>query len=128
MSRVWETTTKNTMNLTDSEVVFIAFISTFMILSFLSNACIVAVVVKIKTLRTVTNLFLTNLAVSDLILVSLILPLQVNNISHTDGYVECKLLVPCPMSLCTVKNRQHKSPKGISETTMELTGSTTKSM
>ena len=114
----------NTMSLTDREAAFIAFISTFMIFSFLSNACIVAVVVKIKTLRTVTNLFLTNLAVSDLILVSLILPLQVNNISHTDEYIECKLHGVCSMILYRVK--KHKSPKDKSESVIELTGSTMK--
>ena len=91
------------MSLSDTEVVFIAFISTFIILSFLSNVCVVVVMMKIKTMRTVTNLFLTNLAVSDMILVSIVLPLQVHDISHTDEYDECKLHVACPMLLCRVK-------------------------
>ena len=90
LSGLSETTTNNTMGLSDSEVAFIAFISTFLFLSFLSNMCVVVVMIKIKTLRTVTNMFLTNLAVSDMILVSLILPLQVHDISHTDDYYECK--------------------------------------
>ncbi|KAI0225789.1 hypothetical protein LSAT2_023459, partial [Lamellibrachia satsuma] len=58
----------------------------------------VLLVGAIKTLRTVTNLFLTNLAVSDLILVSLILPLQVNNISHTDEYIESD--IHCKLARC----------------------------
>ncbi|KAI0240179.1 hypothetical protein LSAT2_009139 [Lamellibrachia satsuma] len=76
------------MSLSDNETAFIAFISTFIILSFLGNVCVVVVIMKIKTLRTVTNMFLTNLAVSDMILVSLIMPLQVHDMSHTDEYDE----------------------------------------
>ena len=103
MSSLWETTAYNTMSLSDSETAFIAFISTFIILSFFSNVGVVVVMMKIKTMRTVTNMFLTNLAVSDMILVSVILPLQVYDISHTDEYDECKLHVACPVLLCRVK-------------------------
>ena len=73
-----------------------AIISTFIILSFLSNVCVVVVMIKMKKTRTVTNMFLTNFAVSDMILVSLVLPLQVHDISHAD---ECKLHAACPMLL-----------------------------
>ena len=99
------------MSLSDSEAAFIVFISTFIILSFLSNVFVVVVMMKIKTMRTVTNMFLTNLAVSDMILVSVILPLQVFDISHTDEYDECKLHVACPVLLCIVKPRENQSPK-----------------
>ena len=99
----WDTTTTNRMSLSDNETAFIAFISTFIILSFLGNVCVVVVIMKIKTLRTVTNMFLTNLAVSDMILVSLIMPLQVHDMSHTDEYDESKLHVACPMLLRNVK-------------------------
>ncbi|KAI0240919.1 Neuropeptide FF receptor 1 [Lamellibrachia satsuma] len=86
------------MSLSDSEVAFIAFISTFLILSFLSNVCVVVVIMKIKTLRTVTNMFLTNLAVSDMILVSFILPHKVHDISHTDEYYESE--IHCKLDNC----------------------------
>ena len=42
---------------------------------------------KCTTCHTRTNMFLTNLAVSDMILVSFILPHKVHDISHTDEYV-----------------------------------------
>ena len=103
MSRLWETIANNTMSLSDSEAAFIVFISTFIILSFLSNVGVVVVMMKIKTMGTVTNMFLTNLAVSDMILVSVILPLQLYDISHTDEYDECKLHVACPILLGRVK-------------------------
>ena len=45
---------------------------------------------KNKTMRTVTNIFLSNLAVSDMILASLVLPQQVHDISHTEEYFEGK--------------------------------------
>ena len=77
------------MRLSNSEVAFIAFISTFLIFIFLSNVCVVVVIMNIKTLRMVTNMYLTNLAISDMITISLILPLQVHDISHTDEYDEC---------------------------------------
>ena len=75
-----------------------AIISTFIILSFPSNVCVV-VVVLVKMTRTVTNMFLTTLAVSYMILVSVVLPLQVHDISHANEYDECKLHVACPMLL-----------------------------
>ena len=111
-----------------SEVAFIVFISTFIILSFLSNVCVVVIMMTIKTMRTVTNMFLTNLAISDMILVSVILPLQVFDITHTDEYDECKLHVACPVFCCIVKPHENKSPKNISETVMELNGFTPKSI
>ena len=99
LSCLWKTITNDIMSLSDSEVAFIAFISTFIILSFLSNVSVVVVLMKIKTMRTVTNMFLTTIAVSDMILVSAVLPLQVHDISHANGYDECKLHVACPMLL-----------------------------
>ena len=98
-----ETTEISTMSLSDSEVAFIVFISTFIILSFFSNVCVVVVMMKIKTLRTVTNMFLTNLAVSDMILVSVVLPQKVHDIDHTDEYHECKLHVIWSIFMCRVK-------------------------
>ena len=84
LSCLWKIITNNTMRLSDSEVAFMAIISTFIILSFLSNVCVVVVLVKMT--RTVTNMFLTNLAVSNMILVSVVLPLQVHDISHANEY------------------------------------------
>ena len=78
------------MSMSDSEAAFIAFISTFLILSFLSNVCVVVVVMKIKTMRTVTNIFLSNLAVSDMIFAAFVLPQQVHDVSHTEEYFERK--------------------------------------
>ena len=84
-----------TMSVSDSEAAFIAFISTFLIVSFLSNVCVVVVMMKIKRMRTVTNIFLSNLAVSDIILTSFVLPQQVHDVSHTDEYFERKLYIVC---------------------------------
>ncbi|KAI0211786.1 Pyroglutamylated RF-amide peptide receptor [Lamellibrachia satsuma] len=86
------------MSLSDREAAFIAFISTFLILSFLSNVSVVVVMMKIKTLRTVTNIFLSNLAISDMILASLVLPQQVHDVSHTDEYFEPEIL--CKLVNC----------------------------
>ena len=96
------------MSLSDSETAFIAFISTFLILSFLSNVSVVVVMLKIKTLRTVTNIFLSNLAISDMILASLVLPQQVHDVSHTDEYFERKLHVAFPWLLYRIRKNTIK--------------------
>ena len=80
----------NAMSLSAWEATFTAFISTFLVYSFASNVCVLVVIVKNKTMRTVTNIFLSNLAVSDMILASLVLPQQVHDISHTEEYFEGK--------------------------------------
>ncbi|KAI0225791.1 Neuropeptide FF receptor 1 [Lamellibrachia satsuma] len=86
------------MSVSDSEAAFIAFISTFLIVSFLSNVCVVVVMMKIKRMRTVTNIFLSNLAVSDIILTFFVLPQQVHDVSHTDEYFEPEIL--CKLVNC----------------------------
>ena len=81
------------MALTVSEAAFITFISTFLLSSFIGNVCVLVVIVKNRTMRTVTNIFLSNLAVSDMILASLVLPQQVHDVSHTDEYFERTLTI-----------------------------------
>ena len=78
------------MTLTAAAATFTAFISTFIILSFLCNVSVLYVILKIKTMRTVTNIFLSNLAISDIILAAIALPLQVHDISHADEFFERK--------------------------------------
>ena len=82
---------------------------------------IVVVVVKIKMLRTVTNLVLNEPCRQ-----RLDTRLKVNDISHTEVSVERKLPIEFPMFLCTVKKPPKQKPKGISQIVMELSGSASK--
>ena len=59
-------------------------------MSFTGNVFILIVLTRIKTMRNVTNIFLCNLAISDMILTSLVLPQQIHDISHADDYFEGK--------------------------------------
>ena len=101
-----ETTANDTMSLSDSETAFIAFISMFLISSFFSNVSVVVVMMKIKTLRMVTNTFQSKLAISDMFLTALVLPQQVHDVSPTDEYFERKLHVAFSWLLYTVRKNQ----------------------
>ena len=83
-----------------TESLFVAFISIFLFISFFSNVCVVIAIMKIKTMRTVTNIFLCNLAISDMIIASIVLPQQVHDISHTAGYFERKCHTICHRKYC----------------------------
>ncbi|KAI0222357.1 hypothetical protein LSAT2_026405, partial [Lamellibrachia satsuma] len=79
-----------TMTALDStQKVFIAAMSLWLITSFMANVCVIVVTMRIKKTRTVTNMFLSNLAMSDLILISFAIPMQLHDVTHPKNYYEC---------------------------------------
>ena len=71
-----------------SSAIFIAITSIVLVYSVISNFGVIAVVMRSKKLRTVTNMLVVNLAVSDILLAGLVLPQDVHDVSHAVDYFE----------------------------------------
>uniref|UniRef100_A0A8D0DV47 Neuropeptide Y receptor type 2 n=1 Tax=Salvator merianae TaxID=96440 RepID=A0A8D0DV47_SALMN len=56
------------------QIILIAVYTLIIVLGFLGNSLVVYVIVRYKTMRTVTNFFIANLAVADLMVITLCLP------------------------------------------------------
>uniref|UniRef100_A0A3Q0S6A6 Neuropeptide Y receptor type 2 n=1 Tax=Amphilophus citrinellus TaxID=61819 RepID=A0A3Q0S6A6_AMPCI len=69
-----EQDTVMTTELPDQQVVLILAYSTIIVLGVLGNSLVIYVIYRFKTLRTVTNFFIANLAVADLLVNTLCLP------------------------------------------------------
>ncbi|KAI0230017.1 Neuromedin-K receptor [Lamellibrachia satsuma] len=84
---------------------FIAATSVWLLMAFVANVCIIVVIVRIKKMRTVTNMFLGNLAVTDLILISFAIPMQLHDITHPKNYyessTECRVVMSLPLVCIT---------------------------
>ena len=78
------------------DVGFLAFLSaTSVVLLFAvcSNALVIYCVIRIKKLRTVTNVFICNLSVSDILLAGVVIPQRLHDAYyHMDDYIEGKAM------------------------------------
>ena len=73
------------------EVAYTALAGVALVISVLNNLMTILIVFKNKSMRTVTNCFLANVAISDVCLGGIILPIQLHDISHTSEFHEGKL-------------------------------------
>ncbi|KAK2159795.1 hypothetical protein NP493_1690g00000 [Ridgeia piscesae] len=89
--------------LTSTQKAFIAATSTWLVVSFAANVCIIVVIMRMKKMRTVTNMFLGNLALTDIILIAFAIPLQLHDVTHSNNYyessTECRVVMSLPL-LC----------------------------
>ena len=76
------------MSLTAPEAIFIFVVGTTLGMSVICNILVVVVVAVTPMLRNPTNVLLCNLAVSDMLLASVVLPQNLHDISHSDNYFE----------------------------------------
>ena len=65
-------------------VIFIALSSVVLLYSVITNVIVIIVVLRSRQMRTVTNILLVNLAVSDILLAGVVLPMEFHN------YFECR--------------------------------------
>ena len=70
--------------------VFIAITSVFLVASVFGNVLVVLVVIRNKKMRNVTNLLISNLAVSDIVFGGCVIPQAIHDISHTEKFYEGK--------------------------------------
>ena len=71
---------------------FVVIMATMLLFAVLSNGLVIYCVVKIKKLRTITNVFICNLSVSDILLAGFIMPQKLHDISHKEDFFEGMLL------------------------------------
>ena len=69
---------------------FIGIMGIWLILAVFGNACVVLVVYRNKKMRTVTNIFICNLAISDIFLAAFVLPQNIHDMSHIGDFFEGK--------------------------------------
>ena len=65
------------------DLVFIGVISAWTMFSVASNVVVLLVVLSNKRMHSVTNLFMCNLAISDMFLAAIVLPQNIHDLSHT---------------------------------------------
>ena len=71
-----------------SILVFVGFMAALLLFAIMSNILLIYCVVRIKKLRTVTNIFICNLSVSDILLAGFIMPQKLHDIFHKDHFHE----------------------------------------
>lgn len=67
---------------------FICLISAWIIISVLSNICVLLVIILNNKMQTVTTIYMCNLAINDIILAAFALPQNVHDLSHYEDYHE----------------------------------------
>ena len=69
-------------------LLFVIIMAVMLLFLVLSNGRVIYYVIKIKKLRTITNVFISNLSVSDLLLAGFIMPQRLHDISHKENFFE----------------------------------------
>ncbi|KAL8584969.1 hypothetical protein ACOMHN_043605 [Nucella lapillus] len=92
------------MSGSEGELCFVVVVGMVLAVSVSCNLLVIVVVVLTPKLRTPTNMLICNLAVSDLLLASLVLPQNLHDVTHAeDSYYEgdvlCRVVNACPL-LC----------------------------
>lgn len=85
--------------LSTGELLFIILVASALLVAIICNILVVVIIIRFPELRNPTNVLICNLAVSDFILASFVLPQNLHDISHTQKYHEGKLYsvrLKCP--------------------------------
>ena len=69
---------------------YIIVIGLLLLFAVLSNALVIYCVVTRRKMRSVTNVFICNLSVSDILLAGFVTPQRLHDISHTNEFHEGK--------------------------------------
>lgn len=78
------------MTLTIASGIFLSAMASILVFAVISNFLVIFVVIRNKKMRSVTNIFIGNLAVSDIVLGAFILPMRLHDLSHADNFHEGK--------------------------------------
>ncbi|KAL4218331.1 Neuropeptide FF receptor 2 [Mactra antiquata] len=93
------------MSLSVGSALYIVFISAILVFAVFSNSLVIYCVYKYRKLRTVTNVLVCNLAVSDILLSGFVMPQKLHDISHEEDFYEgvalCKLVNFSPILVIT---------------------------
>ena len=73
---------------------YAGIVSLLLLFAVLSNSLVMYCVVKIKKLRTVTNVLICNLAISDILLAGFVMPQKLHDLFHEEDFYEGKTILP----------------------------------
>ena len=76
-------------------IILIVLYSLVFLVGLLGNICVIVILIKFKSMRTLTNVFLVNLTVGDILVILICVPLTLGNTVYRKwvyGNVMCKLL------------------------------------
>lgn len=68
--------------------VYVVIVGLLLLFAVVSNALVIYCVVRFKKLRSVTNVFICNLSISDILLAGFVMPQRLHDISHTEDFHE----------------------------------------
>ena len=69
-------------------LVYVSAVAILLLFAVLSNSLVIFCVAKFKKLRTVTNVLICNLAISDIILAGFVLPQKLHDMFHEEDFYE----------------------------------------
>ena len=78
----------NEEGLTLPSLLFIIIVGIVLLFAVLSNGMVIYCVIRLKKLRTVTNIFICNLSASDILLAGVMLPQRLHDVSHSEEFYE----------------------------------------
>ena len=86
-------------------IIFLSIMSLLLVFAVFSNSLVIYCVIRIKKLRTVTNVFICNLSVSDILLAGVVLPQRLHDVyHHMNNYIEGNTsLISYPSGYTTLK-------------------------
>lgn len=76
------------MGLTLDAGIFLVCMVLILIFAVVSNFIVIFIVIRNKKMRSVTNVFIGNLAFSDIFLGAVVLPMRLHDLSHAENFHE----------------------------------------
>ena len=77
-------------------LLFVIFMTLALIFAVFSNGLVIYCVSRLRKLRTVTNIFICNLSVSDILLAGFVMPQRLHDITHaSEDFYEGRSLLRC---------------------------------
>ena len=76
------------MSVNVGEWIFLAIIAIMLLFAILCNSLVIFCVFRYRKLRTVTNIMICNLAVSDILLAGFVMPQRLHDITHEEYFYE----------------------------------------
>lgn len=80
------------MTMTTGLWVFLSVTGILLLFAVLSNTLVIFCVLRDRKLRTVTNVLICNLAISDILLAGFVMPQRLHDITHEDHFYEGKCI------------------------------------
>ena len=71
-------------------ILFVVIMGILILFAIFSNGLLIYSLLRIKKLRTVTNVFICNLSINDILLAGFVMPQKLHDIFHKEDFFEGK--------------------------------------